>query len=215
MSHQRENLIKDLSQELAPVVKPGRILGRTAAWLLLSIGFVVAAMSLFDPFRSGWFEQLLTSPLFMLESLTGLFAIIGLGGVIFQLGIPGYPRVALHTGLALLGLSAWIGFFLFGLQHPALEPSMAGKREECYYQVLLYSIPPILTAAFLLRSLAVTRPLWVGAISGIVAGAIPAWLMQIGCMYIPEHILSHHIAPMGGTMLLGLCVFWIVSRRAN
>jgi hypothetical protein len=172
-------------------------------------------MSFLDPFRSGWLDQLLASPRFLVESLVGLFAIIGLGGVVFKLGIPGYPRVATHTTIALLLLSAWIGFYLFGLQHPALEISMHGKREGCYLQVLLYSIPPILAAAYLLRSLVVTRPVWVGALSGICAGAIPGLLMQIGCMYIPEHILTHHIAPIAGSMVLGACVSWIVLRRAD
>ena len=34
-----------------------------------------------------------------------------------------------------------------------------------------------------------------GALLGLAAGSLPALMMQIACMYSPEHILAFHIGP--------------------
>lgn len=213
MTLQRDELIKDIAQGLTPVQRPGSTSGLFLLWLTASSLFVVSIMWMIAPFRPGWVIQLLNTPQFFIESLLGLIAIAALTNVTFKWGIPGYPRLISLTVLASLLMLTWISFYIFGLHEPALEISMLGKRAHCYLEVLIYSIPPIIFAALLLRKLAVTQQAWVGVLVAVCASAIPALLMQIACMYAPKHILAYHIAPMLVTLPLGALLAWLILRR--
>jgi hypothetical protein len=67
---------------------------------------------------------------------------------------------------------------------------MLGKREHCFWQTLLFSLPSFAALLWLVRGL---MPLWPRATAAAAAAAI---LMQLACMYDPLHALSHHLTPV-------------------
>ena len=212
MNRRRQQFISHLASDLTPVARPGQIGQQALAWWLVSAAFIIAATSLNSPFRGGWAHQLLVSPRFLLESLTGVAA-LGLATVsMFRLGIPGLPRGGLLTVVTLALAALWIGFSVLGLQAPALEPSMLGKREYCYLEVITLSVPPVLLAAWSLRRLVVLNPVTLGAVIALCSSGIVAWTMQFACMYIPSHALSHHFAPMLLSMPMGVAIYWFFHK---
>jgi hypothetical protein len=182
-------------------------------WALGSWAFVVTAALWVAPMRPGFVDQLLASPRFALETLFGLGAVIVATAIGFLLGIPGSGSVRRRVFIA-LGLPAlWAGFYVYGLYDPALEPSTLGARPLCFAEVLLYGVPTTLAGLLLLRRLAPLERAYTGAVVGAAAGAIPGLLMEIACMYVPAHILSFHIAPIGGVIVLGGLLGPILLRR--
>jgi hypothetical protein len=182
-------------------------------WALGSWAFVVTAALWVAPMRPGFVDQLLASPRFALETLFGLGAVIVATAIGFLLGIPGSGSVRRRVFIA-LGLPAlWAGFYVYGLYDPALEPSTLGARPLCFAEVLLYGVPTTLAGLLRLRRLAPLERAYTGAVVGAAAGAIPGLLMEIACMYVPAHILSFHIAPIGGVIVLGGLLGPILLRR--
>jgi hypothetical protein len=90
---------------------------------------------------------------------------------------------------------------------------MLGKREGCWMQVLAFGMPPLLAGLWALRALAPLRRALAGALLGAAAGALPGLLMQAACMYVPEHILTAHIAPIAGLAAIGALLGRLVLRR--
>jgi hypothetical protein len=80
---------------------------------------------------------------------------------------------------------------------------MAGKRPHCFLEVLIYGAPVLVVGLVLLRRLAPLDRRRTGVVLGAAAGAMPGLLMQLACMYVPEHILTYHIAPAVALALLG------------
>jgi len=92
------------------------------------------------------------------------------------------------------------------LGHPAVEPSMAGKRETCIWEALLISLPPLIGAIVLIRRRFPLEPI---QSAGPLAGAtmvIPATLMHVACMYDPVHIFLSHILPAIGATVVATVV---------
>jgi hypothetical protein len=208
----RANLIRELGADLrpAPLLRKPRhlaLLWGAGAWL-----FVVGATIAVQPLRPGVLDQLLASPRFAGETLFGLLA----GGlaiwVAFAVGTPGRSQRR-WIALALGGLAIWASAYLYGLVSPALEPSMLGKRQICFLEVLLYGLPTLAVGLLLLRRLAPLERWSAGLLMGAAAGAMPGLLMQLGCMYVPAHILSHHLGPVVGLALLGALGGPLVLRR--
>jgi hypothetical protein len=90
---------------------------------------------------------------------------------------------------------------------------MQGKREGCWMEVLLCGVPPLLLGLALLRRLAPLSRAWTGALLGAAAGALPGLLMQLACMYVPAHILSHHLAPIAVVAGTGALLGAVMLRR--
>lgn len=208
----RSDLIQQLADELrpAPRVRAPRhlaMLWGVGAWL-----FVVGATIAVQPLRPGVLDQLLDSPRFAGETLFGLLA----GGlavwVAFAVGAPGRSQRR-SIALALGGLALWAGLYVYGLVSPALEPSMLGKRQLCFLEVLLYGVPSLAVGLLLLRRLAPLERWSAGLVMGAAAGAMPALLMELACMYVPSHILSHHLGPVLGLALLGALAGPALLRR--
>lgn len=209
----RAQFIEGLVSEAKPV-GPYRAPGFLALlWLAISWVSVVAVTLFVAPLRPGAFGQLIASPHFAIESLLGLLA----GAVAIRTALVlGFPR-AVPVRTEIIGAVAlplmWIALQTAGLWSPALDPSMAGKREFCACETLLYGTPPMLAGLWLLRRCAVFQRIWAGALVGAAAGAVPGLLMQFACMYVPEHILTHHLAPAVGLALAGAVLGPLVLRR--
>lgn len=209
----RDDLIRDLAQDLrpAPRLRDPRLLA--LLWFVGSWIFVTAVTWAVAPFRPGFAEQLLASPRFAAETLFGLAA----GGLaialFFALGVPGSGAPRRRIGFALGGLLLWSLAYVYGLADPALSPSMAGKRPGCVFEVLVFGFPVLLAALFGLRVLAPLGRTGAGLVAGAAAGAVPGLLMQVACMYDPAHILSFHIAPIVVLAGIGALLGRLVLRR--
>lgn len=206
MPKPRSELIDTLVHDLRPARGPRRVESLVALWIVVSWTAVLTAMWLVGPFRPGWLQQLAESPHFLLEMAIGLAS----GGLAILaavlLCVPG-ARTRSWLGWAVGGLLLWVGVYVLAVFDPALEPSMNGKRPGCSIQVLLFGLPPLVLGLALLRRLAPLSRAATGALLGAAAGAVPGLLMQLACVYVPVHILIHHLAPIvllaGAGALLG------------
>jgi hypothetical protein len=199
----RGDLIRELSEDLRPArgLRSPRLLALVwgaGAWL-----FVIAATLWAAPMRPGFAQQLTASLHFAGETLLGFAAGALAVATAFALGVPGWGSPRRRAALALGALGLWVALHVYGLVDPALEPSMAGKRPHCFLEVLIYGAPVLVVGLVLLRRLAPLDRRRTGVVLGAAAGAMPGLLMQLACMYVPEHILTYHIAPAVALALLG------------
>lgn len=205
MANDRGKLIESLVHDMTPVTTRGALLWPAATWWGLSWLWVVAATLTFGPLRPGAMAELVAVPQFALESLIGFLAGAFITWIAFAESVPGMNRRSL-TMLALGAAGLWVLSYVIGFVHPALEPSMFGKRAHCVVETLVYSVPPIAAGVWFLRRRFTLRNVRAGALMGLAAGMLPALLMQIACMYSPEHALVFHIGPallMGGAGAVG------------
>jgi hypothetical protein len=209
----RDELIRELSGDLRPAPRLRDPLRLTLIWWIGAWLFVTLATIAVEPMRPGFGSQLLASPRFAGETLFGILVGVFAIRVAFSTGIPGPESTQRRIVLALGLLALWASAYLYGLVDPALEPSMLGKRRLCFVEVWLYGLPILLAALLLLRRLAPLDRPSAGLVTGAAAGAIPALLMQLACMYIPSHILTHHIAPGAVLALLGAVAGRLLLRR--
>jgi hypothetical protein len=194
-------LISELSSDLAPVSPPGNINLLALAWFVLSAIFVMAVTRLFGPMRPDVLSQLVTEPRFLLETLLGVVAILWVSLLAFRSSVPaGLNKRFAQAGLVLMAL--WLAQYLIGFVSPALEPSQSGKRDYCYFETLVYALPVIVSGLFLVRRLYPLRPMRTALSVGLVAGMLPALVMQLACMYEPAHIIALHIFP--GLLMVGV-----------
>ena len=213
--NKHEQLIARLSRDLAPVAPAPDVNKQAAAWFLLSAIYVVAVTHLVGPARPGAFAQLATEPRFLLETLLGVAAICWLGLLAFRAAIPAVlTKLFAVGGFGLLGF--WLAQYVIGLFSPALEPSTLGMRSHCYYETLVFAVPPILVGLFLVRRLYPLRFVRTAMSLSLAAGMLPALYMQLACMYEPVHILEFHILPGVLAVAVGaiIAVFWRLPRSA-
>jgi len=211
-----DELIADLSRDLAPVKPAPNINVLALVWFLGSAVFVIVVTHLAGPVRPGAFSQLASEPRFLLETLLGVAAIIWVSMVAFRAAIP----AALSRTFAIAGvilMSLWLAQYVFGLVSPALEPSVLGERAHCYLETMAYSFPPILIALFLVRRLYPLHFLRTSMTLSLAAGMISALYMQLACMYEPLHILEFHILPGLAMVLIGAATaaIWRLRREGS
>lgn len=207
----RGDLIDSLSADLKPVQPVANINLLTAVWLILGVAYVMASALVLGPIRPGVFEQLLGNPRFLLETLygAGVFTLVAM--VAFNSAIPGAVSPALKR-LATAAVIVWVLNFLYALVNPALEPSMLGKRPHCYLETLVYALPPMLFAIYRQQKLYPLKPGDSAMWAGLAAGLIPAWYMQVACMYLPKHVLLFHILPGFAMAGVGILMWWLLQR---
>lgn len=212
MTRNREDLIANLVAELEPVAKPGRVWLDAVVWLAAATVYSVAITFALGPLRPGALKDLGGHPLFMAETVLAATAIVVTALAALRSAIPGEPRVGRLRWL--LPLAAWVSVYVVGLAHPPAYVSSLGGRFECLWQVVLVSLPAFVLFVLFMRRKYPLWPRWSGFLAGAAAAAIPGALMQFGCMYVPEHILTHHIAPIFLTAGLGALLGpWVVKAR--
>jgi hypothetical protein len=203
MSERREELIKDLVSDLKPVRGAGRSGSATAIWLAIAAAYSAAILYATGPWRAGAFGALAAEPLFAIETLLAAGAITLLARAALRSAIPGVDLARELMWPALL-LGGWIGIYVLGFWYPAHPVSMLGKREHCVWQTVLFGLPSL---ALMLGVARRYLPLWprtTGLVAGAASASIPAALMQFACMYVPSHILTHHIGPIALVAVLGM-----------
>ena len=213
MNDQHENLIAELVSDntggYARVLSPARI---GLIWLVAAVSLSALTMSVSQPFRSGWLEQILSTPLFAIEIAAGLTALLSLAIAMFRSAVPGQNRHFAYLGLG--SLAIWLAVITSGLSSPILEPSMAGKRAQCYLEVFIYAGALALPALVLLRRRFSVTLTETAALAALWVGLAPAFLMQTACMYEVSHVLKHHVAPMlAAASLLTPVLHWQLQRR--
>ncbi len=200
MSESRQKLIDQLVADNHSGTKLFNASRLWVFWSVIAWAVVTALMFVLAPFRSNALEQLSHSPHFAIETLMGVAVSLLLGALALRLAVPGLKnRFLLLITFSVAGL--WLLSYIYGLNSPALEPSMHGKREHCTTEVLLLSLPSILLGFYLVSRGYVSHWLQVGIVVGFASALIPAVLMQLACMYEPMHVLKLHLAP---TVLVGV-----------
>lgn len=203
-SHQP--LVKSLAAQVSPI-KPLMNSDLLALlWLLGSIIYCLAIIHLIGPVRSNAYSQLLSEPRFMLEMVAGLIAIVLVSLVAFRHTVPGALSRAAKM-IASIAVLFWLGLSVYGLFYPALEPSTHGYRHYCIFETVIYALPPLLIGGLLARRRLALELGNTGWRLGLAAGMIPAWYMQIACMYSPEHMLKFHFLPAIFVAGLGVLLF--------
>jgi hypothetical protein len=205
-------LIDDLVRDLTPVRRPGRVARPTAFWLLAATVYGVVIILATGPLRPGALGALATHLSYIAETALAVFAIVTLATVTLRSAIPGSVR-ALRWLLALVPLVVWVAIYVFELRYPPVYYSSLGGRYECFWQVVLFSLPALGLMLYGARRLFPLRPRVTGFLAGAAAAAIPGELMQFGCMYVPEHILTHHLFPIAVTAVIGALLGPLVLKR--
>lgn len=204
----RNQLITSLVDDLS--VKKYRIPVMVMAliWWFLSWVYVVIATSLLGEIRVIHdHETVLHSHQFLLESLIGLVASLLIAVVAWYGSIPAALTKRL-VFIAFAFVATWLSFYVVGFFEPALTPSMQGKREYCYLEAFIYSMPPIMVACYYLLRRYPINTAQTGFFIGLAGGIMPALFMQFSCMYEPAHIFTHHIIPAGIVSMIGAIVLY-------
>lgn len=215
MRPSRQDFINDLVGDLRPVRRPGRVGYALAAWLAIAIVYSVGIVVATGPLRPGALHDLVAYPAFAVETLLAVAAIFALPLAALLSSIPAAHRPVRLVFATLIPLGLWVGVYVVGLRFPAHPVSELGNRSYCIWQAVLFSLPSFALILWIARR---QFPLWprtTAFLAGTAAAAIPAELMQFACMYVPGHILTHHLTPMLITAALGALVgpFVLRARR--
>lgn len=209
---EKQEFIKELAatnRRRGPLMLPSR---RALLWYVMA--FIVSATWMYSVqvFRPGFSEQLLHHPLFLLELASALL-IAPLGAYVTLVHATPGERVPRAAVLVLWSLATL--FFIglaSGFSTLAPETSTVGARHECWLEVLEYG------AICLLMFVLMVRRGWVrfswerGILYGLIAGLVPAALMQLACMYNPMHALVFHYLPATALIPLGLVAMRMVRK---
>jgi hypothetical protein len=196
MTESRDALVKKLAAELRPVENPGNIARPLALWLACTLVYSVAIVWATGGWRADAFGALLAPSALLLETLVAAAAIAALAHVALRSSIPD-GRSALQTfRWPLIAVGVWLLLHAVGVWQSTGEPSMLGKREDCFWQGLLFSVPSFALLLWLARGLLPLRPRRTAAAAAAAAAAFPAILMQLACMLDPVHALTHHATPI-------------------
>ncbi|MBS3797146.1 NrsF family protein [Pseudoalteromonas sp. BDTF-M6] len=204
----RITFIAELSHHLKPVGRMPDLDKLAMAWFVLSMLYVVVLTHLVGPVRPDAFSQLLSTPRFLFETLSGVVAIVYVSVQAFRDAVPGRTSGRLQ----LLGLTLmlfWLLQYVIGLVAPTLEPASLGKRPSCEFETLLYSLVPLILAWFVTRKFYPLHPRRMAISLSLASGMMPALYMQLACMYEPGHILLFHITPGLLVMVIGLGLAWL------
>ena len=194
MTDNTQELIGKLVSDLRPARRlwPPAVI--TGIWCAATAAYVVAVSWWLAPFRPGFVTQALHTPLFALEMLAGAAAFVGLAWLAVLASIPGRrlrPSAWLACGAGML----WLVIISSGFWSAVLEPSMAGKRPHCVWEAYVYSVPPAFAMLLVQGRRFALRATLGHGIAALGAGVAPAVIMQIACMYDPQHALLFHLGP--------------------
>ncbi|MFT6388728.1 MAG: hypothetical protein ACJAUP_002111 [Cellvibrionaceae bacterium] len=207
----RDQLISSLVGDLTIKKHSFPVIWVAILWWLLSWVYVVTATFLMGPIRLlHQYEGVLHAHQFQIESLIGLVASLFISIIAWYGSTPG-ALSRRYVYLAFTFVAVWLAFYVVGFFEPALEPSMVGKRDHCYLEAFIYSLPPTVVACFYIVRRYPINKIQTGFLVGLAGGIIPALFMQFSCMYESEHIFTYHIVPAIFAGVIGVVVLYIFN----
>lgn len=194
-ANDREAWIARLAADAAPV--KGVRLNRSAVmWLAAAALTVGLAMLLIAPIRPDGLHATLESPALLVELGMALLAAALLTLTAFASAVPGTPRRSRLLWVSSIVWVLWSSLLVWSWFHPALPPSMLGKRPYCWIEGPFLALLLATTGMVFIRArLWPLRPLRIGLALGLAAGVITAEVLQVLCMYDPTHGLHSHWLP--------------------
>ena len=96
------------------------------------------------------------------------------------------------------------GSLVFDALNVPAEASAAGARHACWLEVLLYGGLALIALLLMARRAMLRFSPLAACVFGLVAGLVPAALMQLACMYHPYHGLVCHFGPVLILVVLSL-----------
>lgn len=203
-----DELTENIGEHDAPLVPINRLL---IIWLIAYSGIVILVMRWITPFRSNWLQEL-REPHFLIESLLGMGLCLCVTIAAFKSSIPGMSNRIRYLAVA-CGI-AWLGAIAYPLLTDGIQQSMLGKRHECYYEALLYSVPAGLIMLWLMLRRYSTQPLQNALLASFSVTLVPAYLMQLACMHEAHHAMTHHLLP-ALIVGAGLSVLILLGRQLS
>ncbi len=213
MTRPREQLIRELAEDLAPTQGLAPARAAALAWLAAASAFVALATLGTGPLRPGALRQLVTEAGFLLDVLLGLATGAAAVLALMRLRIPGRVKGWRAALPALALLATWCGLQLVALLGAETPASTLGARPGCKYAVLLFAAAPLAAAFFVARRAAPLERAWTGLLAGLAAGALPALAMELACMRDPLHALTAHLAPALAVSAAGALLGPLALRR--
>jgi len=211
----RDALVARLAAEAGPGRRRFRPARYAFLWVAVAAVTSGALLAVGGPIRPGAVAALAGVPRYLAETLTGLVAVAGFAVVAFRAAVPGLARAeGAHRrllGVALAATACWVGLLVAGLTDPALPASMAGKRPHCFVDTVLVALPLLgLGMAGVARGYPLSGAR-AGAWLALASAILAALAMQFHCMYVPAHILTHHMAPGLAVIPLGMLLgrWWL------
>lgn len=180
-------------QAFTPVYATERISIVWTALALLVAGLV--SYSLAD-FRDGFLLQIINYPRFGLEIITGTLLIVFLSFKAIGLGIPGRRMGLVNAALLVLVVFGALLISLSVFYQPAAPASMSGKRSFCFTEGLAIGLILLCSMLHIVRRRAPFNRFQVGVFSGAAACCVTFLIMHVACMYVPSHVVTHHISPI-------------------
>lgn len=206
----KNELVSELNASPSPL-NPTRLV---LLWALFSYALVIALILITGPLRPGWFEQLVTSPRFLIEFALGLSIspVAIYFAVVLNRPEEGHwqdRRLFVPFGLA----GAVVLLVLLSIGSPLFQVSDIGYRTHCLSQTVGFTVPPMILWLVLARGGYSIRPTLSGLLLGLASASPPAVAMHIACKYDPLHMLLFHFVPACGLSVLCSIVFWVLRRR--
>lgn len=191
------DLLDDLVKDLKPVKPPLSPARLFFGWALLNTLFLVLAITFSGNLRPGWTLDLLSNPRFLLEFIGGVALSLISGFFLFKHALPNDSEMRSSSRyLPIIILSVFTLMLVYSVFMPTKIPSLDGHRATCIWQLLGFSIPPLLILLYHLARNAPVNLIYVGFLAGVAASAPFATAMHIACMYDAKHILVFHIFPV-------------------
>lgn len=208
----KQSFIKDLASNTRsrrPLMLPSQ---RAMLWFVAACVISALWMRSVQAFRPGFIGQLIHHPLFLIEIVSAFLLSASGAYLLMARSTPGQkvPR-SVRAGLWILAV-LFVAGFASSFTHWAPEATMEGKRHECWHEVVTYGGVCLLILVLLIRRGWVRYSWKLGLLYGLIAGLIPAALMQLACMYVPAHALRNHYLPVIFLIPLGLVAMRLVRR---
>lgn len=203
MALNKDELIENLATDLS-AKRNWRPIWRLVAWFGLAGLFSSVFMLSLQPFRPNFIDQLIRYPRFSLEIISATSLIAGLSYWFIISLVPGLkPNRILKLSVIAGGL-LFIFSLVAGFHWPSPVASDLGSRPHCLEEVFFYGALSLFSILFYLKSSDYHPSPSHFYLIGLGAGLIPATLMQLACMYDPQHGLYFHYAPVIFLGFLGL-----------
>ena len=215
-SHKKTtNSLDDWARSLSQNFKPERPLP-TPPWAFFLFTTLTYALTLSlilgaQPLRPTWAEDLREEVTFLTETLLLTFGGLICALVGLNLSIPGSHRWLKLKAIGLLPTLLFICLLLYGwfLGASALNHGSLGERPACHIEVFLISLLPLGMCSWWLQK-SFSGPFQnLSTLHLFVASVTPPLaLMQLACLYQPQHNVLYHLLPAA----LALTLAWLLSR---